>query len=191
MKRILSIMALAMALLLAASCHQEDPTIDLSSNDIAVLAEGGSETISFTCNYKWTAQASDAWISVSPTSGDKGGGTVTIKIAENTGTSARIGSVTIDCSGVTRAIRISQAQPFNQKLSLVVTGSKVAAPKIIGNGLTGEIDWGDGKVEQYFANITHDYGSEGNHTITIKFAGGTSFEIGSAAGMKELDLTGF
>ena len=54
----------------------EDPTLEISSGDISVLAEGGSQTFSFTCNYKWTATASDAWISVSPSAGDKGGGAV-------------------------------------------------------------------------------------------------------------------
>ena len=191
MKRLIKIFAVVVLAVLFASCEREEPSLNLNASDFAVLAKGGSQTVSFECNYNWTATASDPWISVSPASGNKGANSITIQVSENTGSSARNGSVTIDCSGLTRTVRVSQAQPFSQNISIVFTGSSLNAPKISGNGLNAEIDWGDGSIETYSATLKHSYSSSGSHTVTIKLAGGTAFEISNVTGISELDFQNF
>ena len=193
MRRFLAFALVAVLTVSMASCHREDPELDLgsSSSSIAALAQGGSATVSFTCNYKWTASASDPWIKVSPASGEKGSNTITITVDANTGNAVRSGKVNIQCEDLTRSISVKQAQPFNQTLTLVFTGTSAVAPLIMGNSLSGEIDWGDGSKETYVANSKHDYGSAGSHTVTIKLAGGGSFEIGTVADLSEIDLSEF
>ncbi|MBR1538713.1 MAG: hypothetical protein IJ636_04320 [Bacteroidales bacterium] len=191
MKKYLVIAFAALILACLPSCHREDPELDLDTAAIAVPAQGGSATVSFNCNYKWTASSSAPWIKLSATSGEKGSNAITVTVEANTGTSARNGAVDIDCDGLSRTIRISQVQPFSQTLSLVFSGSFLRTPKIIGNGLTAEIDWGDGSTEAYSPDLKHTYASAGQHTVTIKLAGGSSFEIGTVAGISEIDLTEF
>lgn len=193
MRKILVFAVVAFLSVCMASCHREDPELDLGSSgsSITVLAQGGSSTVSFTCNYKWTASASDPWIKVSPASGEKGSSTITITVDANTGNASRKGKVNIQCEDLVRSVSISQAQPFNQTLVLVYTGTSAVAPLITGNSLIGEIDWGDGTKETYVAFSKHDYGSAGSHTVTIKLASGGSFEIGTVAGLSEIDLSEF
>lgn len=191
MKRSLFLILGASLLCSLAACHREDPEIELDTASVAVLAEGGNATVSFTCNYKWSAQASEPWITVSPTSGGKGSQTVTIGLSPNTGNSVRSGSVDIRCDDMVRSIRITQARSFDQKLSLVFDGKTLQVPKFLGNGVSAEVDWGDGTKEIYSAGLEHTYGTSGSHAVTINLAGGTSFEIRNAAGITEIDLTGF
>lgn len=179
------------ALLALSSCHREDPSLELGSSQLVLKSEGGSQTVSFTCNYKWMAKASDPWMTVSPASGDKGSNTLTIQVAPNTDVAKRRGSVSITCESITRSIQIEQAQSFNQTLMFVFSGTELTVPRITGNDLSAEIDWGDGVKENYSVGIKHTYGAAGNHTVTIKLAGGNSFEIGTAAGVSEVDLSEF
>lgn len=191
MKRILFLILGASLLCSLAACHREDPELNLDTSSIAVLPQGGSATVAFTCNYKWTAQASDPWITLSSAAGGKGTQSISVSFAPNDSGSVRKGSVDINCGGMVRSVRITQARPFDQTLSLVFTGSVLQVPKLVGSSVSAEVDWGDGTREMYDAGLEHTYGSAGNHTVTLKLAGGTSFEIRNAAGVTEIDLTGF
>jgi len=191
MKKCLLIILAGLLLCGMTACNQEDPELTLSVSELAVLSEGASSTVTLSCTGKWTAQASAPWIHVSPISGKKGSCTLNITVEPNTGTTVRKGSVDFHCGDMSRSVRINQAQPFNQTLTLVFSGSEVQAPKIVGNSLSGEIDWGDGVKETYSADLKHSYSSSGNHTIAIKLAGGTSFSIGTSTGLSEVDFSEF
>ena len=90
-----------------------------------------------------------------------------------------------------RGVRVTQAQPFSQSLSLVFSGTELEAPLLAGNSLNAEIDWGDGVKETYANDLKHTYASGGNHTVTLKIAGAGSFELGTVAGISEIDLSAF
>jgi hypothetical protein len=71
-------------------------TYSISPTSGSFTAGGGTETVSVTTSSSscsWATIESLSWVSLSPTSGT-GNGTVTISVAENTGT-ARSGSITI------------------------------------------------------------------------------------------------
>ena len=191
MKKYLTIAFAAVLLLLLPACHHEDPELDLTTAEYTFKAAGGTTSISFTCNYKWTAKSSASWVRISPDSGAKGPNTITLTIEPNNGTSSRTATVNVTCEDLMRGVRVTQAQPLNQTLSLIFTGKELVIPALIGNGVTGEIDWGDGVKEDYVTNLKHTYGAAGNHTVTIKLAGGSSLEIETVAGMSEIDLTEF
>ena len=191
MKRIVLFVIVSVLLSVSAGCHREEPELNVSSGDIALSSDGGFASVSFTCNYKWTAQSSAPWVKISPSSGEKGSNTISVTVEKNDGTSARSASVNIQCDDISRTLRISQAQPFSQKISLIFTGHSAVAPSIFGNGLVGEIDWGDGVKESYKAGLGHSYSGSGSHTVTISLAGGSSFEIGSVTGITELDFSEF
>ena len=189
MKRLL--FTLFAASLLLISCEKEEPEVSLSIGAIDAPSEGFQQTFTVTSNRSWTASTSDPWISVNPASGEKGVTTVNVQVAPNTGTSARSGSVTVTCAELTRSVTVKQVQPFNQKLVIVHSKEVFNAPDMRGNGLSAEVDWGDGTTVAWRANAEHGYSSAGSHTVTIKIAGATWFEITDVTGITEIDLSGF
>ena len=191
MKKSLILAFAALLLVGLTACHREDPELDLTAAEYVFKSEGGSTSISFQCNYKWKATSSSPWIHISPESGDKGSNTLTITVDANTGTSSRTGSVNVVCEDLMRGVRVTQAQPFSQSLSLVFSGTELEAPLLAGNSLNAEIDWGDGVKETYAKDLKHTYASGGNHTVTLKIAGAGSFELGTVAGISEIDLSAF
>ena len=172
------------------ACQKEDPELTLSTGQVSISAEGGSSSVTVSCNYKWTATA-DPWITISPASGDKGTSTVTMKIAANTGSSIRKGSVTFNCEGLTRAVTITQAQPLNQRLAITHNLPTFVVPTINGNGLSGKVDFGEGEKQNYAAGLKWNYSSTGTHKVVIELAGGTSFAMESVAGVSAIDMSAF
>ena len=172
------------------ACQKEEPELTLSTGQVSVLAEGGSSSVTVSCNYKWSATA-DPWISISPASGDKGTTTVSIKVAANTGSSIRKGSVTFNCEGLTRAVTITQAQALNQRLTIKHNLSTFVVPTISGNGLSGRVDFGEGEKQNYAAGLKWSYSSTGAHQVVIELAGGTSFAMESVAGVSAIDMSAF
>lgn len=176
---------------LLASCEQEEPSIALSIALIDAPCDGTQETATVTCNRAWTASASDPWITVTPSSGSKGETTLTIKVAANTGTTLRKGTVTVSCEGISRSVTVNQVQSLNQKLVIVHNRNLFVAPELRGNGLSAEIDWGDGATAAWRSGVEHSYSSTGNHTVSMKLAGATWFEITDVTGVSEIDLSSF
>ncbi len=78
----------------------------------------GSKQFNVTSNSSWTVSDNSSWITVSPSSGT-GNGTVTVNVAENTattGTTQRVGTVTITGCNSTKTVLIMQ-DPCNIAVS--------------------------------------------------------------------------
>jgi len=174
-----------------SACEKEDPELNIDKGLENIASEGGSFSVSLTSNYDWTATAIESWITVTPTSGKKGMATVSVTVAANTGTSSRRGSVSFACEGLTRSVNISQAQPFNQKLTIVHNASVFTVPTINGNGMNGRVDFGEGGVKAYSSGLKWTYTGTGNHKVVIESAGGTSLSMKTVAGVSEIDLSAF
>ena len=109
--RILTICLAALVCGLAVSCQPEEPEIDFQgSTSLAMKAEGGSQNVGLTTNYEWTAKASDPWIHVSPSSGQKGSSSISIRVDANTTGKSRRGSVSVTSMTLTRSIDVSQEE---------------------------------------------------------------------------------
>lgn len=188
MKRYISLLFLCV--LTFASCEKEDPEMTLSTGQISMLAEGGSASVSVTTNYKWTATA-DPWITIRPSSGDKGSTTISVTIAANTGSSIRKGAINFACQELTRSVSVTQAQPLNQRLTITHNLSTFVVPTLTGNGLTGRVDFGEGEKQNYAAGLKWNYAAAGTHKVVIESAGGTSFAMESVAGISAIDMSAF
>ena len=178
-------------LLLLAACEREDPELNIDKGQETLAAEGGSFTVSLSSNYDWTVSSAEPWITVNPSSGQKGAATISVHVAANTGTMSRRGSVNFTCEGLTRSVSITQAQPLNQKLTIVHSASVFTVPTINGNGMTGKVDFGEGEKQNYAANLKWTYSGAGSHKVVIELASGTSFTMESVAGVSEIDLSAF
>lgn len=100
-------------------------TIPATENLSPVLdTEGGTATVSFTATSSWTASVTntraDSWVSVSPSSGDKGDAVITITATSNDTPDERNATITLKCGNETKNITLSQ----KQKDALTVTSAK-------------------------------------------------------------------
>ena len=95
------------SLALLAACKPE-PTLEVGKSSLSFGAEGGTESVTVSANYSWTAIPSDgSWIYVQYTEGSE---TLTIRAGQNRSADARSGSVTVTSEGLSKTISVSQSQ---------------------------------------------------------------------------------
>lgn len=90
---------------------QKAPELTLSGpSSIELSVDGSSGPITFTANRDWTANASDSWVSISPSSGKASDGTVTISVRCNANTTYedRTATVTIRMEELSKSVSIKQ-----------------------------------------------------------------------------------
>lgn len=134
MRKLLSILAILATVVLATSCQKElpdaiknidvsqggqtpaSPEISLDMNSMEFSAESGSKAFNIKSNTSWTVSSDKTWCSVSPTSGKNSGG-VTVKVSENTQTSARMATVTVKSEIGILTIKVTQNEA-NAAISL-------------------------------------------------------------------------
>ena len=179
----------ALLLVLLVACQPEEPSLEvMGSTSFDLESEGGSCSVSLTTNYAWDAQASDPWIHVSPTSGEKGSATLTILADANDTGKARSGAVTVNCQTLRQTIKISQKANLAQSLLIRHDNSSFSIPVLTGSGIQGKVNWGDGAEESYASSLQHTYSSAGSHLVTLQFNGATGFELKSIAGVSEIAM---
>ena len=70
------------------------------------------ESFSVASSASWTATPSASWITITSGASGSGNGTVKYKLAENTGTSMRSGTIKVSCGTITRTCTITQDKPL-------------------------------------------------------------------------------
>ena len=134
MKKFLSILAILAAVMLTPSCQKElpdaiknidvtqggqtpaSPEISLDMNNMEFSSESGSKAFNIKSNTSWTVSSNQTWCSVSPASGKNSGG-VTVKVSENTQTSARTATVTVKSEIGILTVKVTQNEA-NAAISL-------------------------------------------------------------------------
>jgi hypothetical protein len=92
----------------AADVTTPSPVLTVSTANVELAAEGGSQNITIQSNISWTAVCSDAWVSVSPASGTNNG-TISITAVANSTENARTATVTVSGGGLTHTVTVKQA----------------------------------------------------------------------------------
>lgn len=134
MRKLLSILAILATVVLTTSCQKElpdaiknidvsqggqtpaSPEISLDMNSMEFSAESGSKAFNIKSNTSWTVSSNQTWCSVSPASG-KNNGSVTVKVSENTSTSARTATVTVKSEIGILTVKVTQNEA-NAAISL-------------------------------------------------------------------------
>ena len=176
---------------LLLSCQKEEPSITFDVYQLEMDDSGGSQTVSLTTNYSWTATASDPWLQLSPASGDRGTTTLTIRAEANNQSTTRKGTVTVTCRELIRGLTVSQIPQLSQTLVIKHTNNVFPLPSFTGSSMVGIVKWGDGSEETYNSSLKHTYSSAGNHTVEINAVGAYSFKLESVAGVTEIDFGKF
>ena len=71
-----------------------NPEFSMDTNNLEFTSVSGSKSFTITSNISWTVSSSQAWCSVSPSSGSSSG-SVTVKVDENTSTAERTAMITL------------------------------------------------------------------------------------------------
>ena len=99
-----SITGTSMGVKRTVSVTQESLTLSVSPTSLAYVREGGTKTLTITCNGSWTMTL-PSWVSASQTSGS-GGATVTLTVARHS--VSRTGTITVTAGSITRTVSVRQ-----------------------------------------------------------------------------------
>ena len=122
MRKLLTLLNTVAIVTLLAGCgetgketdQETAPEINLPetivSSGISIESAGQSISVNFTTNVAWSAAVSADWVSISPSSGEAGKNSVTVKVEENTSLQPRSATVTITDKGSTRKVSITVRQ---------------------------------------------------------------------------------
>ena len=211
MKKILSVFAILAAVMLTPSCQKElpdaiknidvsqggqtpaSPEISLDMNNMEFTAESGSKAFNIKSNTSWTVSSDQAWCSVSPTSGKNSGG-VTVKVSENTQTSARTATVTVKSEIGILTVKVTQNEA-NAAISLdtstmeFTSSSGEQAFKV-----TANTSWSVSS-DQTWCSVSPASGSN-NGSVTVKVSENTQISARTAtitvktdAGIRTVSVT--
>ena len=111
MKRVLHFALLVIsAIALLASCEKAPFITMTGPRSFNFTRDGGSQSITFSCNRPWSVSSTESWIQISPSSGEASDKeiTVTIKCSPNTTYDPRSATVTVKLEELSESITITQ-----------------------------------------------------------------------------------
>ena len=111
MKRFLQFaLLLISAIVLLASCEKAPFITMTGPRTFNFTRDGGTQSVSFTCNRPWSVSSTESWIQITPSSGEASDKdiTVTIKCSPNTTYDPRSATVTVKLEELSESITITQ-----------------------------------------------------------------------------------
>lgn len=96
--------------LLLSSCEKAPFITMTGPRSFNFTRDGGSQTITFTCNRPWSVSSTESWVQITPSSGEASDKdvTVTIKCSPNTTYDPRSATVTVKLEELSESITITQ-----------------------------------------------------------------------------------
>ena len=174
------------------SCSKEEIIGEISiseGTDLYAEAAGEEITITVTANKEWSISSGVEWCKVTSSSGGAGTHKVKIIIDENTTLTERSTMINLTCDNTIKRINVTQSK--YDFLNIKHNNTVFMAPKITGNGFKGKINWGDGEIEEYKSNSTHNYSSENTYTVQVTCVNAIEVKLENIQGIQELDLSQF
>jgi Leucine-rich repeat (LRR) protein len=175
MNRIKLLMVFA-GLIMISGCTTEDPDdptkqpgnpteFTVTPATIAAKATHGTYSINVTCNTAWSATSSADWCSL-----EKGDGTITVAVTENTATAPRTATITVTAGGIAETVTVTQEAAtlaLSETMEFTFTGNTITL------GVTAQnmaVDWGDDTTNEYTGRVSpsHTYQNNIRHTVRIQ-----------------------
>ena len=147
-------------------------SLAVSPASLSFVAAGETKSSSITSNVSWSVSESLSWVSVTPASGTNNG-TINIQADQNTGTSARSGTVTVSGTGVTaQTIAVSQAGAAAFLTALPTTLDFVSGGGGQNVSISSNISWTASESLSWLTLSTTS--GSGNATLTLTVVANTS-----------------
>ncbi|MBR3826932.1 MAG: leucine-rich repeat protein [Alistipes sp.] len=157
------------------------PNIELDTEVVSSLAMGATSSVSVDSNISWEASCTADWVTITPTSGEKGTSTLKVEVSANTKTAVREAVIKVSNSeyNVEKQIAISQ-EAFGPTLS--VNTETISAP-VAGTTknvtIEGNISW-DASCTADWVTITPTSGEKGTSTIKVEVVSNTKTAVREA-----------
>lgn len=169
--------------------------IIVAQNEYIINAEDTQMTFEVSSNVDYEVSSSVEWIKYVPPTTTKGltTKTLTFTIEPNTSSSQRNGVITVASGELKQEIKITQLSSVAQTCKVIIKHSNMVytAPTLSGEGVSAVINWGDGTQDEYTANATHEYASQGEYTVEITISGANQITLPNIVKINEIDLTEF
>lgn len=118
------------------------PKLEVSPTTIDDKGQGGTYTVTVTCNRSWTADCEQPWATVSPAEGN-GDATVTVTVEANMATSADAQTITFTAGTVKKTVTVNR--PAYHKICPITLDIKEKEVGVEGGSfdvqVTSEADW--------------------------------------------------
>jgi len=167
-----------------AASFIETPYFDVSPSELTFSASGEKKTLDVTSNLYWEAVSDVDWITLTPASGSDNG-TITVTVDSNPETTQRTATITINASGYTETIGVTQAGALVIPVSSVAlnqTAAELPVDSILQltatvlplDATNSNVTWstGDATVATVSDNGLVTAVGEGTATITVTTADG-------------------
>lgn len=146
--------------------NEANAAISLDTSTMEFTSSSGEQTFKITANTSWTVSSDQTWCSVSPTSG-KNSGSVTVKVSENTQTSARTATITVKTDAGNRTVSVTQSGASEQ-VSLSVSDMEFAA----GSGskmlrITANTTWAVSSDKNWCSVSPTSGSNDGSVTVSV------------------------
>lgn len=137
-----------------------------------------------------TAQGSGTgWIKQVPATRGMQKLPLAFEVTKNQSGAERTATIVLSKGDVVQRIGVKQG--IYSLLVLKFSGLKLAAPRL-NDSYKGTIDWGDGSIEAYRAQLEHIYaGEEAAHTVCVEGSDAETFDLASLEGIDEIDVSRF
>ncbi|MBQ8484274.1 MAG: BACON domain-containing protein [Bacteroidales bacterium] len=114
MKRLIFFCLSVASLAVLASCKEEEPVVSslsVSSVEISISEEGGSQSLTISSNTSWTITGGKAWLTVNPSTGE-GNKVVVLSVTENSALAPRECTLVVstDDGTVSHNVKVIQSQ---------------------------------------------------------------------------------
>ena len=181
MKKLLTALAALAAAAFLFSCEKEK-VIELSVSPVAVNfdVQGGSQSVTVSCNDNWTASTTADWITLSPSAGE-GNGSLGISVSANPLFDARESTVTVKAGTLTQTVKVGQLGLAPDMKVAPETIEASPAGESVTVSITANVDW-QVSIPESITWITADVTSGSNDgTVNLTIAPNASLETRSAA----------
>jgi len=120
MKKYLSFFLFVVAGVLLTYCEKE-PIIELQQVEYLISEKGGSQSVSFTTNYDWSATISGgAWLTISKSAGESKTASFTFFATPNDNFDNRTATISITAGSLSKSISVSQSK----KKAILITKNR-------------------------------------------------------------------
>ena len=159
---------------IAISQEAFGPTLSVNTETISAPVAGTTKNVTIEGNISWDASCTADWVTITPTSGEKGTSTIKVEVVSNTKTAVREAVIKVSNSEykVEKQIAISQ-EAFGPVLS--VSTESISAP-VAGTTksitVDGNISW-EASCDADWVTLTPTKGNKGTSTLKIDVAANT------------------
>ena len=163
--------------------------LEVQPEAMTISHEAQRVEIAVVCNDEFDVKEEVFWLAVVDVREGESG-VVVINVLANDSAESRCADVTIKSGDEERRVTITQSgvPPISMKVEIGHSDQRMSSPTWGGETVSGTIDWGDGAIEEYSADASHEYADAAPRTAIFTMMGAQSFDIAKIGAMESISI---